>query len=87
MADYRLSRKAEADLAAIADYSLQVFGIQRARSYRDDLLKAFAHIASNPNLGTYYGHIAPDTRRFVTGSHVIYYRMLPDGLLIRRILH
>jgi toxin ParE1/3/4 len=87
VADYRLSGKAASDLAGIADYSLQQFGLERARSYRDDLLKAFVHIAHNPNLGSQISHISPDTRRLVTGSHIIYYRTRPDGLFIRRILH
>ena len=40
MAKYTLSRKAEADLAAIIDFSLETFGIEQARIYYDSLIDA-----------------------------------------------
>ena len=38
---YRLSRLADHDLANIAEYTIQEFGIEQARRYRDTLEKCF----------------------------------------------
>ena len=37
MGDYRLTFRAESDLAQIADYTIEKFGIEQARRYRDVL--------------------------------------------------
>lgn len=42
MADYRLSRRADADLENIALYGIETFGINQALSYRDGLKAGFA---------------------------------------------
>ena len=34
MADFRLSPRAENDLAEIADYTIETFGVEQARRYR-----------------------------------------------------
>ena len=34
MADFRLSPRAETDLAEIADYTIETFGVEQARRYR-----------------------------------------------------
>jgi plasmid stabilization system protein ParE len=38
MAQYKLNRKAEGDLRAIAAFTVDTFGIAQARAYRDGLL-------------------------------------------------
>ena len=48
MADYRLTSLAEADLAGIADYTIQTLGIEQARRYRDSLETCFTNLAANP---------------------------------------
>ncbi|HTN40607.1 MAG TPA: type II toxin-antitoxin system RelE/ParE family toxin [Asticcacaulis sp.] len=87
MAKYVLSRKAEADLTAIVDFSLETFGIEQARLYYDGLINAFNRIAGHPQVGAAFDYIKPNTRRWVHGSHVIYYRMDASSVFIRRILH
>lgn len=87
MAKYTLSRKAEADLAAIIDFSLETFGIEQARIYYDSLIDALNHIADHPEIGMSFAHIKPNTRRLVHGSHVVYYRTDTSSVFIRRILH
>jgi len=37
MADYRLTRRAAADLDAIAEFTIGRFGVDQARRYRDDI--------------------------------------------------
>ena len=51
MGEIRLTARAEADLAGIADYTIETFGIEQARRYRDDLEGCFRTIAENPRLG------------------------------------
>lgn len=87
MPDYRLSTRAAADLAQIADYTIEQFGIEQARRYRDALERCFATIAGNALLGRSAQTLAPNLRRFEHESHVIFYKPLGAGVLIVRVLH
>ena len=53
--DFRLTSRAESDLAEIADYTIETFGIEQARRYRDALESCFQMIADNPELGRSLG--------------------------------
>lgn len=70
MADYRLSSRAADDLAKIADYTIDNFGVEQARRYRDALEACFCHLAENPRLGRDAGEVAPDLRRHEHQSHI-----------------
>ena len=87
MADFRLSYRAENDLAGIADYTIDRFGIEQARRYRDDLEACFRTLAENPRLGRSAKRLAPDLRRFEYRSHAVFYSQDEGGVLIVRILH
>jgi len=45
--NYRLSRLAAADLEEIAEYTIERFGINQARRYRDGLKTCFDQLAEN----------------------------------------
>jgi len=51
MAEYRLSNQAKADLNEIADYTIETFGIEQARRYRDGLETCFQTLADKPMVG------------------------------------
>ena len=87
MADFRLSSHAEADLAEIADYTIETFGIEQARRYRDDLEACFGNLAENPLLGRGAERLSSGLRRFEHRSHAVFYTQEEDGILIARILH
>ena len=87
MDDYRLSVRAETDLAEIADYTVATFGIEQARRYRSDLESCFGYLAENPRLGRSAESLAPGLRRFEHRSHAIFYTGERSGVLIVRILH
>lgn len=87
MADFLLSRKAEADLGRIADYAIAQFGVRQARSYRDGLLDCFRALAAHPGLGRRADQILPDLSRFEHESHVVFFRHHGAGILIIRVLH
>ena len=87
MHTYRLSKRADSDIAGIADYTIRQFGIKQARRYRDGLEKIFCRLAEYPNSGRSAGHLAPRLRRMNFASHVIFFLHDGDGVLIVRILH
>ena len=87
MADHRLSSRAEADLAEIADYTIKTFGIEQARRYRDAMEACFRTLAENPRLGRGVERLAPGLRRFEHQSHTVFYAEDKEGILIVRILH
>ena len=87
MADHRLSSRAEADLAGIADYTIKTFGIEQARRYRDTLEACFRTLAENPRLGRNAEQLASGLRRFEHQSHTVFYAEDEGGILIVRILH
>lgn len=87
MARVRLSLRASGDLAEIAGYTIERFGIQQAQRYRDGFEQAFERLAQYPAQGTDAEHLATGLRRMGYQSHVIFYRAEADGILIVRILH
>jgi len=87
MYKHRLSKRADADIAGIADYTIRQFGIKQARRYRDGLEKIFRRLAEYPNSGRSAGHLAPGLRRMNFESHVIFFLRDEDGVLIVRVLH
>ena len=87
MGDYRLTSSAESDLAEIADYTIENFGIERARLYRGALEACFQTIADNPMLGREAYKLAPKLRRHQHKSHVVFYLPENNDLLIVRVLH
>ena len=87
MADVHLSSRAEIDLAGVADYTIETFGVEQARRYRDELEACFLNLAENPGLGRSVEWLAPSLRRFEYKSHVVFYIGDEDGVLIVRVLH
>ena len=87
MGNYRLTSRAESDLAEIADYTIGNFGIKQARHYRDALETCFQTIADNPMLGLEDDKLAPRLRRHQHKSHVVFYLPEKKGVLIVRVLH
>ncbi len=87
MAELRLSRRAQSDLDAIADYTIAEFGIMQARRYRDQFQACFDSLLDNPRLGRSAEEIEPGLRRIRQQAHVIFYKPGNGEILIVRILH
>ena len=87
MGSYALSRKADADIEAIAEFSLQRWGLVQAGSYILGLHETFRMLAEFPDLGRDASHIRPEYRKIETASHSVFYRKTADGVLIVRVLH
>mgnify|MGYP003580679656 CR=1 FL=1 len=87
MAKYRLSKRAYPDIVGIGDYTIERFGIEQARRYRDRLEDAFQALADHPNRGRPADDVAPGLRRWNYQSHVVFFRLEARGILIVRVLH
>jgi toxin ParE1/3/4 len=87
MPEYRLSLRADADIAAIAAFTIKTFGMEQARHYRDGLEHSFKMLADQPMRGRSAAQLAPDLRRWNYRSHVIFYVPDEQGVLIVRVLH
>lgn len=87
MNSYKLSRLASADLEEIAEYTIESFGIEQARRYRDGLKICFDQLANNPALGKRSEQLMRGLRRFEHQSHVVFYIIEPEEIFIVRVLH
>ncbi|WP_082788227.1 type II toxin-antitoxin system RelE/ParE family toxin [Sphingorhabdus sp. M41] len=87
MPELHLSRQAASDLAEIADYTINEFGIDQARLYRDQLRGCFLSQLDNPQLGRSAEDVSPGLRRIRQQAHVVFYKYAQNELLIVRVLH
>jgi len=87
MNNYRLSRLVAADLDEIAEYTIDRFGIEQARRYRDGMKTCFDRLANDPALGRGTEQLLRGLHRFEHQSHVVIYISEPKNLLIVRVLH
>ena len=86
MGRYRLTRKADADLANLYRYGVTNFGFERADRYYDSLLVRLAAIGDDP-LHFPASEYREGYRRSVHPPHTIYFRVLEkDFVEIVRIL-
>jgi toxin ParE1/3/4 len=87
VAAFRFSRRAEADLLSIGDYTLRARGKAQAARYLGELEVCFQRLSDNPALGRLCDEVRPGLRRLEHGKHVVFYRQERGGILISRILH
>ena len=87
MRELRLSRKAAADLANIADFTIAEFGVAQARKYRDQFGRCFASLVENPMLGRSADELAPGLRCIRQQAHVVFYLPSDKSVLVVRVLH
>ena len=82
-----LSRKAQADLDDIRDYSVEQFGRMRAAAYLDAIEQTFRRIIDHPEIGTMRSDLGGRLRSLPCGSHRVYYDLLDEVAVVRRVLH
>ncbi len=87
MAAFRFSRRAEADLISIADYTLRTWGKAQAARYISELEVCCQRLADNPAQGRPCDDVRPELRRLEHGKHVVFYRQERGGIKVSRILH
>ena len=87
MARFRFSRRAEADLLGIGEYTLRKWGKAQTIRYIDGLEVCCQTLADKPTSGRLCEDIRPGLRRHEHGRHVVFYRQESGGILVSRILH
>jgi toxin ParE1/3/4 len=87
MAEFRLSPRAQRDLADVFDYTTAQWGLAQAQHYIDLIEAACAALAEAPQRAQGCADIRPGYRRRVVERHVIYFRSTTYGIAIVRILH
>ncbi|MFZ1346882.1 MAG: type II toxin-antitoxin system RelE/ParE family toxin [Tabrizicola sp.] len=83
---FHLSPKATQDLEGIWFYTFDNWSRAQADRYHHDLMAEIAVLASGKRKGR-TGTVRPGLMKRTCGSHVIWYRDLPDRLEVIRVLH
>lgn len=88
MPNFKLSRKAKADLKAIALYTERRWGRDQRNYYILQFDQCFHLLGENPTLGQACDETSLGYRQYPQGSHIIFYRLAEWGIVeIIRILH
>lgn len=84
---YELSQDADDDLVRIYDYTSEQFGNEQAIKYLTGLEDIFQNLCKNPLSGRNRNEIAEGIRSISFVSHVVFYKLKEEKLLIVRVLH
>jgi toxin ParE1/3/4 len=87
LSTYGLGERAQSDLAAILDYTLDTWGEEQAVKYLVELTTCFELLTTTPYLGRACDALSPGLRRVEHGKHVVFYRVAGEDIRISRILH
>ncbi|MGL4976274.1 MAG: type II toxin-antitoxin system RelE/ParE family toxin [Bosea sp. (in: a-proteobacteria)] len=87
MSRYVLSPKAQADLEDIWDFTVERWGIAQAELYLRRLQTAIELVGRQPQLAQSAETVRAGYFKFAAGSHVLFFRRIPDGIDVVRILH
>ena len=82
-----LSAAAAKDIEAILEQSLVDFGWLQTEKYYESLKHCLELLSEHPAMGSTAEHIRAGYRRFTHESHVVFYRVNQDGILVIRVLH
>ncbi|GMN05162.1 type II toxin-antitoxin system RelE/ParE family toxin [Croceitalea sp. MTPC5] len=86
MGVYKLSGKAEIDLAEMYEFGIYKFGLTQAQKYFYDMQEAFEILAENGNLGRDASEFIEGLKRFSYKVHTIFYLQTSSGIFILRVL-
>ena len=86
MGVYKLSSKAEIDLAAMYEFGIYKFGLSQAQQYFFGIHEAFEVLAKNIELGRDASEFIADLKRFSYKVHTIFYLQTASGIFIIRVL-
>lgn len=86
MGVYKLSRKAEVDLAELYEFSVYKFGLLQAQKYFLGMYDVFQVLDENTVLGRDASEFIEDLKRFTYKAHTIFYIITTSGIFILRVL-
>jgi len=85
---YRLSQQAEQDLIDIFIAGAELFGIDQAKHYHQQLAATFEFLARHPQAAVLRHEITPPVSIHPTGAHLVIYQQLSDhSIFIVRVRH
>lgn len=87
MASYRLSPRAQKEIADIWSDTVEHWGVPRAERYVRQIAASIELVAENPAIARACDEIRPGYRKFPSGSHMLFIRVRRDGIEVVRILH
>ncbi len=87
MANFYFTEQAEKDLEAIVDFTVQRWGMAQSHNYLDELDALAQILADNPLLGAEREELSPGLRSFPCQSHLLFYVLQKEGIIIVRVLH
>jgi toxin ParE1/3/4 len=88
MAKYLITNKAVDDLSKIWDYTYETWSEHQADKYYFELLEDCKVLADNQSLGKNYDEINQEILGYISGLHIIFYRILSESESeITRFLH
>jgi toxin ParE1/3/4 len=82
-----VSERAEADLREIWHFSHEKWGADQADRYLDELAAGLIQCGSNPARGRPREEVWPGYRSHRIRSHVAFYTVTADEVLVQRVLH
>ncbi len=83
----RFTLQAGQDIRNVLLETRRQWGAEQRTAYRRTLYNAFSVILSNPKIGRAREDLGPTIRSRLAERHVIYYEILPDAILILRVMH
>ena len=87
MRSFHLTAQAKEDLRNIGLYTQETWGRIQRNKYLAALDKCFHRLAETPALGRSCDEVREGYRKLYEGRHLIFYRPVPGGIEIVRILH
>ena len=84
---YLLTPDAQSDLIEIRQYTLRQWGLAQSQKYVTELNKTIRLLAKTPSLGKFRPEVGMDVRSFPHVSHVIYYVVHEQHIIIFGVLH
>jgi toxin ParE1/3/4 len=82
-----LSPKAKADLDDIWNFTFARWGMAQAEKYVRDLWEVMKKPASDLANSMDIGDVRPGYKKVRAGSHIIFFKVIPDSIDVVRILH
>ncbi len=87
MSNYRLTPDAQSDLIEIRRFTLDRWGEAQSKKYLSELRQTIHLLAETPSLGTPRPDAGAEVLSFPHVSHVIYYVVYEQQLVVFGVLH
>jgi toxin ParE1/3/4 len=87
VSNYRLTSDAQTDLIEIRRYTLKQWGAAQSKKYLTDLRQTIRLLAEKTSMGKSRPEVADNVFSFPYVSHVIYYLVHEQQLVVFAVLH